>query len=124
MLLLYNPNHWQDVRHCSIDFYDPLVVAIYLKSSALNTLAAMGGQGRSSGLSTQHLQTSLTDVAWGVRRPPSSQCVRRVSVPDCRDHPGLVSGRPNLTALRGPERPRAGAGVHNGRPGGRGPGPC
>lgn len=38
--------------------------------------------------------------------------------------PGLVSGWPNLAALRSPERPRAGAGVHNGRPGGRGPGPC
>lgn len=50
MLFLYNPNHCQDVKHCSIDFYDPFIVAIYLKSSAVNTLAAMEGQGRGSGL--------------------------------------------------------------------------
>lgn len=120
MLLLYNPNHCQDVKHCFIDFYDPFIVAIYLKSSALNTLSLQCK--RLWAVNTAFANLPRLPCLWGQETSFLTVCEKGLRS-RLQGPPGLVSGRPNLTALRSPERPRAGAGVHHGRPGGRGPGP-
>lgn len=49
-----------------------------------------------------------------------SQRVSRASLCRLQGPSGLVSGWPDLTAIRSHKRPRASAAVHNGGPGGRG----